>query len=152
MSQAVGFLINKLDISQKANFTLKTANALARNYPTTIFYLDTSVPTMDNICSILSAKEAYSFEGVLIASDYETSRILLNCVSPLKFLYIWDLEWTINRKKWVEWSKVYQNDRLELLCRSESHAKLVSACWKKPYSVIQDLDNEQIEKIVKQLG
>lgn len=80
---------------------------------------------------IMSMYYAYNYKGPLVATSLTTAKKLINL--PLrnqKFFYIWDLEWTqIKDKKYMELAEIYKNEDVNLLARSETHARLIEKAW-----------------------
>jgi len=150
---SIGFLVDKLDMSDSsiclANFTNKYLdNNPNKSLP--VFRLETTY--IPYVCrfSVNEAKQAWAFRGSLLATNLKCANILLDLKIPKKkYFYVWDLEWLYRTDMTFEqYSRIYQNDNLELIARSQEHATIIENCWKKPIDIIKDFDYDRTSSII----
>ena len=84
--------------------------------------------------------EAWSFDGVLISTNLETTKMMMACIkSTKKFFYVWDLEWIRRKKNYMYNLQAYQN--IELITRSFEYARLLeNYCNKKVKAIVPDFN------------
>jgi len=67
-----------------------------------------------------------------------------------KYLYLWDIEWldrVINHRVACD---ILRNDRLKIIARSESHAKIIeNYCNVKPIGVVDDWNRNQLKELLE---
>ena len=104
-----------------------------------------------NYFAMLQEKEVWGFNAPVMATDLDTARILLSCPIPTKKLfYVWDLEW-IHKTYDVNYLlSIYCHPDIHLLARSESHAKIIEKCFKKPIDILEDFNYERFASIISQ--
>lgn len=78
--------------------------------------------------------ELWGYSGILISTTLGTTHKILKFPSAsAKFFYVWDLEWiNIQNKNYEPLAEIYQNDAVELIARSASHANILQKCWGRP--------------------
>lgn len=147
-----GIWVDNIGKSQKGHYIIKSINEIVKDHFNDIilFYNE-----FDNIMAvpkfaILQDSEVWGFDGLVIATSFNTAKKLISCPSPTKkFFYVWDLEWlNIENLNYVDFQNVYQNDSLDLIARSSYHAELLEKCWKQPVGIVEDFDAEQLRKIL----
>jgi hypothetical protein len=150
-----GFLIKSMGASQQAVYLVSEMNVLVAqepNHSVCAFYRNPDPLTIQPLFALLSVYDAWSFDGIAIATDIDSAEILLKCPSPKKkFFYVWDMEWTLkDHFKFKEMNHIYNNPELELIARSESHYDIIKRLWKKPITIINEYNNEQIASFLKE--
>lgn len=149
----IGFLINQLDASQISYLLTANLNDLLNNtylYNATVFYQYINKPLIIPQFPKMNYQHAWGYEGILIATNIETAKILSNCLrATKKYFYVFDLEWLYQPKlNFEELKNVYQNPSIELIARNKSHADILTRIWKKPVTIIEDFNNEQFVKLI----
>jgi hypothetical protein len=144
-----GFLINSLGTSQQSIYLTSQVNALVAkkaNYSMCVFYRNYDRIIVSPHFAMFSEYEAWTFNGIAIATDIRSANALLNCPGPAKkFFYVWEPEWSfMDDFNYADMAKVYQNPDMPLLARSSYHADIIGRLWQKPISIIEEFDNEQI--------
>ena len=98
----------------------------------------------------MSTNEIWSFEGSLFATSVSTSLSVQKSFAPKnKFFYVWDLEWTREHGRVFESTiKAFSNEDIELIARSEDHAKAIeNYCNVKVKHIVKDCNVEQLVRI-----
>jgi len=148
----LGFLTKTLGTSQSGVYMAAQSNELVALRPDIeliVFYEDYDRVPMACNFSLMQNRQAWNYKGILIATDVECGRLLSGLVGPVKkFLYVWNLEWLYQIRPFEYYSAAYQNDDIELIARSNSHADLLTRIWKKPTYVIEDFNHETLAEIV----
>lgn len=147
-----GIIIESLDESQKAIEITREMNKLdnLEEYCDVIaFYINYGNMFLSPKFAMMNILEVYGFDGPVISTSIETTKILINSIRPpKKFFYLWDLEWTYKIYNVEELLDVYMNLDIELIVRSEEHSHVVEQCWKKPIAVIENFNYEEITKLI----
>jgi hypothetical protein len=146
-----GFLVNNLGSNQLAYYLIRNINQyLDRENPTDIiiFYEQLTRPCFIPNCAVMYTQEAWSYDGVVIATNLSTAEKLLRFPSPKKkYFYVWDLEWLRHSGKFSDYKKLYRNPELKLIARSVQHAHIIEQCWNTSVAAI--IENVNIEKLVQ---
>jgi len=149
-----GFLIESLGLSQLGVLMARNLNKLVSDrgdISPYVFYEDYDKLPETPWFPIMQNCYAWDFRGILISTSIKTTRIAQTIVGPSKRLfYVWNLEWLYTQKSFQEFSQVYQDDNIDLIARSVSHAELLSKLWKTPAHILEDFDHEQLTKIIDQ--
>jgi hypothetical protein len=96
-----------------------------------------------NVFTQMYIGECYGYIGNVVATNISTASKLLSIPTKgRKFLYIYNFEWLRGILFFYEpLISVICDERLELICRTEEHAKLIENNFnKKPIGILQELD------------
>ena len=109
------------------------------------FYNSLSMHCAQLFFSCMNIKEAWSYDGTIIATSINTAKKLIAFPSSKKkIFYVYDLEW-ITDNNYQKFADIYQNKGLTLIARSESHAKILEQCWgTKITDVVEDFNIRKI--------
>jgi len=148
-----GIMVNAIDMSQKGFYLVKSLNDIVDNdyhFSPTVFYNEYSKSIdVNRFCALLD-KEAWGYDGPVIATNLETANTLINCPCPKKkFFYVWDLEWLYNTFPYQYLQQLYQGD-LELIARNERHSDIITKYWKKPIYIMDNFDTKILKKIAQE--
>jgi len=100
--------------------------AISNQLDCTIFFEDYAPLMIRPACGLMHVSELYSFNGILISTNLNNTKLALNIPLPSKkIFYIWELEWLKNSKDFIDNNSVYQNPQLELYTRSKSYANAI---------------------------
>lgn len=114
-----------------------------------MFYVEYDIIYSSPNFALMDTSELFGYDGPVIATSLFTGEILVNATGPSKkFLYMWNLEWTQEKYNVDKLASVYMNPEIELIARSEDHAKIIEGCWKKPIAVIEGFNYEEITKLI----
>lgn len=94
--------------------------------------------------------EIFEYNGPIMATDVSGADYLTGIPTVhKKYFYLWDLDWTRqNPKDWESLARVYQNPQLNLVCRSDDHARAVESAWNvKVNRIISEFNMEEIIKL-----
>ena len=145
----IGVMADELGASQLSECLLESFNSICESdvdADTIVFYKKHPILRAVPLFSCMEQTEVWGYEGVVVATCLSSAETLLQITGPTKkFFYVWDLEWT--RKAGQKYSKlksVYDNPNIHLIARSEHHAKIIEACWKKPLAIIKDFDAQAL--------
>jgi hypothetical protein len=150
----INIMVDKLENSQLCYFLLRNigrqyaANNHDADYIITYNVLNSLI--MKPACSIMSMAEIYGQEGTTIATDTNLALKLINIPGPfLKIIYLWDLDWLRSQNKnWEAFAAIYRNPSLKIICRSESHAKLLQNTFNvNAIGVVENFNLQQIYKL-----
>lgn len=131
----IGFLLDDLSPSQLAYDLLtschRALHGRRQELDVVIFTRNPGRPCVTPPCSVMTWREAWAYDGLAVACNAEAARYAAGFPqAPARIHYLHDLEWLRNRQvPYRDWAGVYQNPRLRLACRSESHAELVRGLW-----------------------
>lgn len=151
----VGFLIKSMGASQQAVYLTSQMNLLVHqkpDYSVCSFYRNYDPMAIQPLFALLSEYDAWSFDGICVSTDIDSTKTLIKCPSPKKkFFYVWDMEWTFDAtSKFSDMNYVYNNPEIELICRSKFHYNIISKIWKPPKTIIEEYNYEQFAKFFKE--
>ena len=147
-----GILVESLGMSQKAYEIIREINkidSLEEYWDIVLFYLEYDRLITAPRFAMMNSVEAYGMDGPLISTSIETTKTSLNCIRATKrFFYVFDMEWTNSTYDVDELLDIYMNPKVELIARSEDHAKVIEKCWKKPIDVIENFNYEKLTNLI----
>ena len=103
----------------------------------------------NNGFSICMSYDFWNYKGKnVIATDIDSCKLILKNPSIKNFFfYIWDLEWLrLKSFDYEDLNYIYNNNKINLVARSERHSLAVQHAWNKKCSVVEDLD---VKKIIR---
>ena len=116
----VGFSEQSYEIIKEVNLTVEDSTE-----EISIVVNDVSTKIMEVNTAVNNIAEIGCFQdGALIATNVlNSSQILSACTSARKILYLWDLDWVFMPFNYDWLYDTLNDDRLEIIVRSEQHAK-----------------------------
>jgi len=148
----LGIITQQIANDQKHISIIKSLNTISekeRGLDCILFYADMGLMQEPNYFALMSIIETLDYDGILIATDIMSGLLLQNCLmAKKKYFYIWDLEWYHTSRTSSFIQQLYTSDEVELIVRSEDHAKIVERIFKKPKHIIEEFNHEQIEKLI----
>lgn len=143
-----GVLLKDLSSSQLAFLTIGGLNKIADSSKddAIAFVKHMARPCAPIHFACLNMCEAIVFDGLLISTDIDTATFALNINTNCKrIFYVWDLEWLRKKKDFLSNVKVYRDERMTLVARSEEHAKLIeNYCNRKVDYIIENFNIPEI--------
>jgi len=148
----IGFLVDNTMANQLSYNLIKNINDYLENSSDDIvlFFENSTTSILPPNFSLMSTNEIWSFEGSLFATSVSTSLSVQKSFAPKnKFFYVWDLEWTREHGRDFESTiKAFSNEDIELIARSEDHAKAIeNYCNVKVKHIVKDCNVEQLVRI-----
>ena len=142
----IGILINKLDNTPNNIKIVQEINKLSLTYNIVLFVSEQGELSTNCLTPIFYHKEAWLYEGIIIANCLQTAESLITMPGPTgKYLYNWELEWAkLSRPDFTRINKIYQN--INLLANSESDQITISKIWKRPVTLCSNFNIENFLK------
>lgn len=149
-----GFLIDAIGPSQHSVYLTQQVNALVDKRPDfapCVFYRGFDKIIVKPLFALLNCYETWSFDGIAIATDIYSAKLLLKCPGPAKrFFYVWNMEWAFNTNtNHTELEEVYLNDKLPLITRSRYHYEILERIWQPPVEILEEFNHEQLASFIK---
>lgn len=141
-SKKIGFIINKLDVSDKAIIIIKLIEKLAKEYSVYVFYNDLPEILVNNTnYFILHASELFTFDGGLYSTcEYTTKQMLNSFRSTSRHHIIIEPEWIIKKERFYdEFYDCYLDPSIELVTISEDYKKIIQNVWQREVEVLDEL-------------
>ena len=148
-----GIMLNKVDNSQIGYYATKSLNYIAEkqvNVDIVMFVKEHAVHPVIPLFATMSETDIWGYDAPIIATDLSSAKTLINSSGPTKkYLYVWDLEWLrLPEYNHEELSKIYNNNNIELIARSDRHYMLIKECWKEPAFVMPDFSPNSLMGII----
>ena len=152
-----GIMLKKVDNSQLGYYATKSANWIAEkvtNVDVVMFVKELAVHPVMPLFATMSETDIWGYDAPVIATDLASAKTLLSASGPTeKLFYVWDLEWLrLPDYNHEELSKIYNNDDIKLIARSDRHYMLIKECWKEPEFVMPDFSPNALMGIVNHYG
>jgi hypothetical protein len=141
-------VVNDLGPSQRNFYMIKEFNRTATSKDASIstFYSRPIAPITKPHFSCRSVAFLSGYNGIAIADSLTCAETLLKSHNRSdKYLYLWDIDWLITPVNFSVACDILRDDRLKLIARSESHAKVISNFCNKDVSGI--VDNWNIDEL-----
>jgi hypothetical protein len=154
MSNKFGILVKDLSASQLVYTLVRSVNELVQTHKDLdiiIFYENYVLPCMMPQVVTMQLFEAWGFNAPIIATDLSTVSKLINFPgSATKFFYVYDLEWIrYKNKSFHDFVNVYSHPYIDVIARSQSHAKIIEDCWNiKVQHIMDDFENNKLLELI----
>ena len=148
----IGFIVDDLSSSQLSYEVISSINSFDTSFDQdfVVFFENSSPMVIEPFFGVMNLQELWGFDGIAIATSVSSCLSLSNTQSPIKkFFYVWDLEWTREHGRDFESTiKAFSNEDIELIARSEDHAKAIeNYCNVKVKHIVKDCNVEQLVRI-----
>ena len=146
----LGVMVEHLGVSQCNYYLSLELNKLhTHNIDCTVFHNSWEMMPFSYLFGRHQLIEAWSYDGPLIATNFMLAKLLLTMPGPSKkYFYIWDLEWyTKYPDRYEPLEYVYTHKNIELIARTEHHAKIIENCWKTPSHIIENFDSNKLVQL-----
>tara|TARA_R100000008_G_scaffold20733_1_gene10906 strand:+ start:10 stop:516 length:507 start_codon:yes stop_codon:yes gene_type:complete len=157
LQMKLGLLVDNLGASQLSYYIGKNVNGYLEENPESdiVCYYDSFERNcVNNNFATANIIEAWSQSGAMIATSENTASKLATFIGTRnKFFYIWDIVYYLKRfagRKYVDTfttGSIYSNKNLKLICRSESHAKIIENNFNRKVEYI--VDNLNMHKMME---
>ena len=150
-----GVMVHSLRACQQNYYLIQSLNEMASDsgHDLIVFFEEPAVASAPVKFATMQAIEGYSFDGVLIATNFQLARKLARYPGPAhKIFFVWELEWMLmNGALHRDLRAVYCNPNLKLVTRSQEYAKIIEDVWNLPNKVLV-ADFLDLPSIVEQLN
>lgn len=107
----------------------------------------------DNKFYTLHIQQAKYFDGILFVFDTRSAMLTQTFPAPKKqILYIAEPEWckdtSIPHSFWYD---IYMKENIELIVANNEMYDLCEICWKKPISIVSDINGTEFKNVISQL-
>lgn len=143
----IGLIIPNLSASQLAFEMITQANKLSfeSDNEYILFPLTITQACVKPTVAVMNISEIYDFSGVLIATNLYSAAHLANAKNEArKIFYVWDLEYLRGNMNYVQNMLIYTDKRLELICRSHDHAKMIKNFCNREAKVVEDCNIKEM--------
>ena len=160
----LGFLVKNLGASQLGYYLSRNINNhLENNHELDIICYTEEFERncMHTNFSVMEMAEAWGQRGPMIATSISTAEKLVKIpAASKKYFYIWDLEWYHIQNRLVgdffrkqiyiyNTGSIYHDPSLELICRSQEHADIISNNFNREVRhIIEDFNLNKILEVV----
>ena len=102
---------------------------------------------------MLHIQQAKYFDGILFVFDIKSAMLTQTFPSPKKqILYISNPEWHNNGSiPHGFWNNIYLKNNFEIITDNQQTYDLCEICWKKPLSLIQDINSQELQNVISQI-
>jgi hypothetical protein len=148
MKQIASF-VNDLTNSQSNFFMIKEFNKLTDRSPV-CFYNNISHHIIPANFAVMNSSYIQHFSGDLICAELNCAEIALRAQTSYRpILYLWDVFFIRGNSDYEYCSNIIGDDRLQVICRSQSHATVLkNYCGKEPIGIVEDWDVKQLGEIL----
>ncbi len=152
MVQKIGVILPHLGPSQLSFTVVNQINYLSNinnDYDFMIFFENLVKPCVNPNCAAVNSNEIWSFEGILISTNINGAIAASRAVNRAKnIFYVWDLEWLRGMTDFTSNMQAFRHPDIELVARSQHHAKAIEDyCNKKVSKIIEDINLTEIAKL-----
>ena len=124
----IGFIVDDLSSSQLTYEVISSINSFDTSFDQdfVVFFENSSPIVIEPFFGVMNLQELWGFDGIAIATSVSSCLSLSNTQSPIKkFFYVWDLEWSRNRSSYDQGIQAFLKEDINLIARSEDHAKAI---------------------------
>jgi hypothetical protein len=151
--EVMGVLVDNLGLSQIA-FT--TATAIHRyihehgEWDISVFIKDLEAHCTPCNFSIMQLYNGYGFNGTLVATNLDLANKLISFPGQKrKVFYMWDMEWFRRPISHNLLNDIYNNPILDIVCRSDEHAKYFESAWgRKVKGVVPNFNIKELIGVI----
>ena len=146
--------VDDLGPSQKCFYLIKEFNkgATSKDMSISAFYSRPVTPITRPHFSCRNVAFLSGYHGVTIATSLTCAETLLRSHNRSdKYLYLWDIDWLITPVNFSAACDILRDDRLKLIARSESHARVISDfCNRGVLGVVDNWNIDELRKIINE--
>jgi hypothetical protein len=137
----IGIIVPSLASSQLSYLVTQQVNRGGRDY---VIFQQHPLPPIQRVrTSVLPIYEIAKFNGVLIGTDLDAAKYMMNLASPSrKLFYPWHVEWMRHGNDFMSTVKTIMSPRLEIIARSQSYADQIRIMNREPSAIIPDFNIE----------
>jgi len=147
----IGILKTTLRNIDKDFFAVQNLNQLVNTNTTNCLFCDDIDMSfrLQLKTNVLQRIHAFDFKGIIITDDLErTQDLIYTTYAKKRFVYLYHLEWTyITDLRFNQIKNVMLNNNIELIARSDTHAKLIEELFKKPKYIMPEWDYKTLIEI-----
>lgn len=153
----IGFyLLNVQNNNETHRQILSCINNLCARYPYAniiLFNDQFNAIDIDHKYYVLHINQAKYFNGILFVFDAKSAMITQTFPCPkYQVLYCKEPEWSKQTSTpYGFWNNIYNRENFELITSNEDVYNLLEICWKKPLSLIKNIDSEEITNVISKL-
>lgn len=148
----ISAIIDNLGPSQKSFYLINQFNEASSNPDicVSVFFQRSCVPVVPVMFSCRSISFLSNYQDIAIATTLKDANILLKSNNNSdKYLYLWDMEWLVSPMSFEQVTNILLDDRLKIICRSESHSKLIeNYCNKLPIGIVDNWNMGQLIDVI----
>ena len=149
----IGFLIDSTGFSQMTMFIAQMSLQIKQDkshVDCCLFPLSVAPSPLNLPFALIPAEYAWSYPGVLVATSFETAKILLKCRgASQKIFYVWDFDWIHNIQPLKDIDHIYNSEDFKVVVRSQDAYDVYKKCWRKPDDIIEEFDYERFKSYIK---
>ena len=150
----IGFIVDDLSSSQLSYEVISSINSFDTSFDQdfVVFFENSSPMVIEPFFGVMNLQELWGFDGIAIATSVSSCLSLSNTQSPIKkFFYVWDLEWSRNRSSYDQGIQAFLKEDIDLIARSEDHAKAIKNYCNRDLDWIFDFNSglESLMGIIK---
>ena len=141
---------NQISYHAIRNLNFATNNNNDKDF---VIFFENATPTViQPAFAFMNSSEIWIFDGTLISTTAANTMLSINAIAPKKkFFYVWDLEWCRPHGKGFDYMiQAYNNKGVDLIARSEDHAKAIkNYCNRDVCGIVTDFNMDQLMEIIK---
>lgn len=146
----IGVLVKDLRPSTMSYGLMRLGNEIANSDIHTDFYVfheDWKTPPRNIAFPLLQYRNAYGFDGTLVATSIETARHMLELSSSCRrMLYIWDMNEYLSLSD-ISQLEIFQ--QVEVIARSHEYAGIICNNFHVTPQVADSFDSKEFRTIVR---
>tara|TARA_A100001201_G_scaffold42496_1_gene43301 strand:+ start:18 stop:470 length:453 start_codon:yes stop_codon:yes gene_type:complete len=147
----IAALVNDLSMSQKSFYLIKEFNKLIEDTDISVgvFCNRQAIPPIQPLFGCKLSSFLISYNGIIISTTLEEARSSLKLANKSdRYLYLWDLDWLENPVYFSTAMEVLRSDKLKVIARSKSHAKMIENFANiKVHAIIDNWNKNDIVKL-----
>jgi hypothetical protein len=150
--QPVGFVVDDLGASQVSYLLIKNANQLLssrHDININVFFEDNFIPCVEPKFARFNTKDAFVFDGSLIATSLKTALTIKNFTRAKRFFYINQLENLRKSTSQDEWNNILCDKNIVKFARCVDYKdELISKGYDIHPEVVEDFDLNKILEVI----
>lgn len=147
----IGILKSSILDTDQNIFMIHNLNQLANTSTQNCLFCDENVARLTEPIhtNIFPRVQVLYFNDILITDDLTEAQSLLHIPNAKKrFVYLYHLEWKyIDNIYFQHLANILINDNIELIARSDTHAKLIKQLFKDPKYIMPEWDYKVLTRI-----
>lgn len=148
----ISAIVKNLSASQKNYFLIKEFNKLSLNPKNScsVFVEQIGVAVTKPLFSCPNIAFFSGYNGVAISTTLEETIVMLKTSNNCDmYLYLWDIEWINKPVQYEQVIDILTNSKLNIIARSESHAKIIeNFCNKRVCGIVNNWESNKLLQII----
>lgn len=157
----LGFVVSNIGPTQICYDIIKQSNdylSHSDDVDVCLFWISDGPKPLQPKFACMPLIEAYAFNGHIIATDIHTLSRVMDYPGPNRnnriLFYDYNLDYLRipqQMRNWDQFNVLYNNDKVDLIARSEAHAEILHSIFRPVKGVVENCDISKLKDLINDI-